>query len=96
MLTHNALKRFNFQDYDEETNLFCDPSTSTERLFECNENANINSLCYTCAKQITKTSKGLKCKDCIRTYHYKCLSKIKSVDLAADSFVCKTCKSKNN
>lgn len=52
-----------------------------------------NGLCFICTYNIGLINFGVKCSKCSRNYHYKCLVKH---EIYNDTFVCKSCDSKNN
>lgn len=57
------------------------------RLFE--------GICYSCTNNLTRNNVGLRCTQCIRTYHFKCIEKNELHKSNSNTFTCLTCLKKN-
>lgn len=49
------------------------------------------SLCFICTFKMNKNSPGVKCMDCRRVYHIRCILKQKLASNANEVFLCKVC-----
>lgn len=78
----------------DEENQQTSNNKDKEEHFPPKNNKIVNKgLCYLCTMNSTIANFSIKCENCIRTYHYRCLKKH---NLYTEHFVCKSCqKSKN-
>lgn len=48
-------------------------------------------LCFTCVNNVSRTHYGVKCDNCARTYHIKCISKNKMKSVGKNTCMCNVC-----
>lgn len=69
-------------------------TTAPKILFK---NKNIFSgLCFSCTMNLTKENFGIKCDQCLRIYHQKCIEKHNLHKSNSDIFTCNPCLNKLN
>lgn len=56
-----------------------------------NNNRVENGMCYICAYNINIKNVGIKCLNCVRTYHPQCIRKHNNMPPIVRSFICKAC-----
>lgn len=53
-----------------------------------------SGLCYACALNLSKNAVGIKCKKCIRSYHFHCIKTKHLHSSNTDTFLCQPCLKK--
>lgn len=89
----NHIRILNFDDNFEDKNVQDNIPKNEEEKNNIKNNIIVHrGLCFICTNNMYLTNIGIKCQQCNRTYHYKCL---KNKKLYKEKYICVSCTSKN-
>lgn len=67
-----------------------DPMVDVNKLIFIRNNLN-SGLCFSCTRNITSLNSGVRCENCTRCYHTKCIFKHNMHKSNSNIFTCQTC-----